>query len=158
MNPFAAFSDLPFGRENQWSFGLSATQTLFAGGRVLAQNRIAGATRRIADIELDAQEAQALLDVVQAYYDAALAQRLVAIAETSLTQAERTLAETRLAFEVGTVAEFDLLRAQVARDNIRPTLIRRVADRRVAELRLKQLLDLPLAELAHEPRRVAPWC
>ncbi|MDQ2669643.1 MAG: TolC family protein, partial [Gemmatimonadota bacterium] len=146
VNPFAAFSDLPFGRENQWSFGLSLTQNLFTGGRLRAQNRIAGATRRSAEIEVDAQEAQALLDVVQAYYDAALAQRLVAIAETSLTQAERTLGETRLAFEVGTAAEFDLLRAQVSRDNLRPTLIQSAADRRVAELRLKQLLDLPLAD------------
>lgn len=146
VNPFAAFSDLPFGRENQWSLGLSLSQNLFTGGRVRAQNRIAGAVRRSAEIELDAQEAQALLDVVQAYYDAALAERLVAIADTSLIQAERTLRETRLAFEVGTVAEFDLLRAQVARDNLRPTLIQRTADRRVAALRLKQLLDLPLTD------------
>lgn len=146
VNPFAAFSDLPFGRENQWTFGLSLSQNLFTGGRLRAQNRIAGAARRSAEIELDAQEAQALLDVVQAYYDAALAQRLVAIADTSLVQAERTLRDTRLAFEVGTVAEFDLLRAQVARDNLRPTLIQRTANQRIAELRLKQLLDLPLAD------------
>ena len=146
VNPFAAFSDLPFGRENQWSFGLSLSQNLFTGGRVGAQNRIAGAVRRSAEIELNAQEAQALLDVVQAYYDAALAQRLVAIADTSLVQAERTLRDTRLAFEVGTVAEFDLLRAQVARDNLRPTLIQRSADARVADLRLKQLLALPPAD------------
>ena len=146
VNPFAAFSDLPFGRENQWSLGLSLSQNVFTGGRLRAQNRIAGAIRRSAEIELDAQEAQSLLDVVQAYYDAALADRLVAIADTSLVQAERTLRETRLAFEVGTVAEFDLLRAQVARDNLRPTLIQRTADRRVAELRLKQLLDLPIAD------------
>ena len=146
VNPFAAFSDLPFGRENQWSLGLSLSQNIFTGGRLRGQNQVANAIRRSAEIELDAQEAQALLDVVQAYYDAALAERLVAIADTSLLQAERTLRDTRLAFEVGTVAEFDLLRAQVARDNLRPTLIQRTADRRVAELRLKQLLDLPVAD------------
>ena len=42
------------------------------------------------------------------------------------------------------MAEFDLLRAQVARDNQRPEVIRVRNARDLAYLRLKQLLDLPL--------------
>src|SRR5690606_25781134 len=30
-NPFAAFSDLPFGRENQYFVGLTVSQTVFTG-------------------------------------------------------------------------------------------------------------------------------
>lgn len=145
-NPFAAFADLPFGQVNQYNLGLQASQVLYAGGRVRAQGRIADAGRRAAEVELDAQEAQLRLDVASAYFDAVLSDRLVAIAESTLVQTERTLENTRLARQVGNVAEFELLRAQVARDNARPAVIQRRAQRDIAYLRLKQLLELPLED------------
>jgi outer membrane protein TolC len=144
LDPFGSFADLPFGQPNQWSFGLSLSQNLFAGGRILAQNRIAAANRRNAETELTAQQAQLVLDVTTAYYDAVLSDRLTSIAEASLGQAERTLKDVRLAREVGTQPEFDLLRAEVARDNQRPIVIQRRTAREVAYLRLAQLLNLPL--------------
>ncbi len=142
-NPFAAFGDLPFGRENTWRLGLNLSQTVFSGGRVSAQGRIARVGRETAEIGLATTKAQVLLDVTQAYYDAALSDRLVRIAEATLEQSEGTLRQTRLARQVGNQPEFDLLRAQVARDNLRPVLIQRRAMRDLAYLRLKQLLDLP---------------
>ncbi len=142
-DPLAAFADLPFGQENQYNLGLQASQLLFAGGRVRAQNRIAGAGRRLAEIELASQEAQTRLTVAEAYFDALLADRLLTIADSTLVQAERTYENTRLAHEVGNVAEFELLRAQVIRDNARPVVIQRRAQRDIAFLRLKQLLELP---------------
>ena len=66
------------------------------------------------------------------------------IAEATLEQADTTLEQTRLAREVGTQPEFELLRAQVTRDNQRPIVIQRRAARDIAYLRLKQLLHLPL--------------
>lgn len=144
IDPFGAFSDLPFGQPNQWSFGLSLSQNLFAGGRILAQNRIAAANRRSAETELTAQQAQLVLDVTTAYYDAVLSDRLVTISEASLDQAERTLTDVRLARQVGTQPEFDLLRAEVSRDNQRPVVIQRRTAREVAYLRLSQILNLPL--------------
>lgn len=142
-DPFAAFADLPFGQANQYNLGLQASQLLFAGGRVRAQNRIAGAGRRLAEIELSSQEAQTRLEVAEAYFDALLGDRLLTIADSTLVQADRTLENTRLALEVGNVPEFELLRAQVIRDNARPVVIQRRAQRDIAYLRLKQLLELP---------------
>jgi outer membrane protein len=144
LDPFGNFSDLPFGQPNQWSFGLALSQNLFAGGRIVAQNRIASATRRIAETELTAQQAQLVLDVTTTYYDAVLSDRLVSISEASLDQAERTLRDVRLARQVGTQPEFDLLRAEVSRDNQRPVVIQRRTSRDVAYLRLAQMLNLPL--------------
>src|SRR5919106_5774930 len=144
LDPFGSFADLPFGQPNQWSFGLSLTQNLFAGGRIMAQNRIAAANRRRAETELTAQQAQLILDVTTAYYDAVLSDRLATIAEASLEQAERTLKDVRLAREVGTQPEFDLLRAEVSRDNQRPVVIQRSTARELAYLRLAQMLNLPL--------------
>ena len=146
LNPFAAFSSLPFGQANQYQLGLSLSQNLFTGGRVSAQNEAAAAGRRSATIELSAQRAQNVLDVTQAYYDAALADRLVAISDASFTQTENVLRQVQLNRNVGNVSEFELLRAQVTRDNQRPQVIQRRSDREVAYLRLKQLLNIPLEQ------------
>lgn len=144
LNPFAAFGDLPFGQKNQYNFGLQGTQVLFAGGRVRAQSRSAEALRKSAEIGLTAQQAQLTLDVTQAYYNAALADRLLEIARGTLRLADSTYDQTRIAREVGAQPEFDLLRAQVTRDNQRTTVIQRETERTVAFLRLQQLLNLPL--------------
>ncbi len=58
-------------------------------------------------------------------------------------QAQRTFEQTRLERQVGNAAEFDQLRASVARDNQNPIVIQRRAQRDQAVLRLRQLLDLP---------------
>lgn len=141
-SPFAGFGDLGFGSENTWQIGLSLSQPLFSP-RIGAQNRIAEAGRDRAEIELNSQRAQLALDVTQAYYDAALADRLVVIAEATLAQADTTLAQTRLARQVGNQPEFDVLRAQVQRDNQIPVVIQRRADRDLAYTRLRLLLDFP---------------
>lgn len=141
-NPFAGFGDLGFGSENTWQYGFSVSQALFSP-RIGAQNRIAEAGRTRAEIELNSQRAQLAMDVTQAYYDAALADRLVLIAEATLAQADTTLAQTRLAEQVGNQPEFDVLRAQVQRDNQVPVAIQRRADRDLAYTRLRLLLDLP---------------
>ena len=140
------FGELPFGRENTFRLGLNATQTLFSGGRVLAQSRAATAGRRIAEIGLASANAQLTLDVTQAYYDAVLSDRLLDIAQATLAQAETTLVQTRLALQVGTQPEFDVLRAQVTRDNQLPVVVRRRTDRELALMRLKQLIDVPLED------------
>jgi len=145
-DPFASFRDLPFGRENTYRFGLSASQVLFSGGQVGGRAQAAGAGVRSAAIGLTSARAQLLLDVTAAYYDASLADRLYAIAQATLQQADTTLSQTQLAREVGNLAEFDLLRARVTRDNQRPVVIQRRADRDLAYFRLKSLLDFPLDE------------
>ena len=143
-NPFASFGDLGFGAKNQYNLGLAFSQSLFAGGRISAQNAVANAGRRSAEIELTAQRAQLRLDVTQAYFDAALADRLVTLAESSALQTDNVLKQTQLARTVGNVSEFELLRAQVSSANQRPIVIQRQSDREVAYLTLKQLLNLPL--------------
>ncbi len=146
-DPFAGLgNDLPFGRKNSYRFGLSFSQTLFSGGRVTGQTQAANAGVRSAAIGLTAARAQLLLDVTQAYYDAALGDRLVAIAQATLQQADTTLSQAQLARQVGNQSEFDLLRARVTRDNQLPVVIQRRAARDLAYYQLKNLLNLPLEQ------------
>lgn len=145
-NPFGSLQNVGFGAANQWNLGLSLQQNVFTGGRVTAQYRAANAGKRSAVIGLTAAKAQLTLDVTQAYYDAQLADQLVLIAAATLSQADTTLAQTKLGRQVGNAAEFDLLRAQVTRDNQVPVLIQRRSERDIAYVRLKQLLHLPLID------------
>lgn len=140
------FSKLPFGQANTYVFGLQGQWTLFNGMRNFAGASAAAADTRAAQTGLLSQRAALLLTTAEAYYDALLADRLVAIAESTLAQTEATLKETQLGFDVGNRAEFDLLRARVSRDNTRPTVISQHAQRDIAYLRLKQLLGLPLTD------------
>lgn len=140
------FSKLPFGQANTYVFGLQGQWILFNGMRNFAGASAAAADRRAAQAGLLSQRAALLLTTAEAYYDALLADRLVAIAESTLAQTDATLRETQLGFDVGNRAEFDLLRARVSRDNARPTVISQRAQRDIAYLRLKQLLGLPLSD------------
>ena len=139
----SGFEDLPFGRKNIWRVGLLFSQALYTGGRISALEMMAEAGQSAAGIEVASARARLGLDVVRAYYDAVLSDRLVIIAEAALTQADAAYQQTTLAFKAGTQPEFEQLRAQVERDNQRPILIRRKSDRDLAYLRLKQLLELP---------------
>jgi outer membrane protein TolC len=136
-------SDLPFGRKNTWRASLSFSQHVYDGGRLRAQKALASIGHESADLALTTARAQMLYEVTQAYYDAVLSDRLVAIASATLDQAGATLKQTQAGFEAGTQPEFEVLRARVSRDNQSPVLIRQRANRAVAFLRLKQLLELP---------------
>jgi outer membrane protein TolC len=133
---------LPFGQTNQYTLGLALSQTIYRGPLV-PQARAAEAAIRTAEIDVASARAQLTLDVAQAYYDAALGDRLVDIARATLRQAETTLRQTSVAFRVGTRPEFDVLRSRVAADTQRPVLIQQQAQREIAYVRLKQLLQLP---------------
>lgn len=141
-----SFQSVGFGAANQYNLGLSVSQNIFTGGRITAQVHQANAARAGAEIALSSARAQVMLDVAQAYYDAVLADRLLSIAQATLTQAETTLAQTQLANQVGNQPEFELLRARVTRDNQIPIVIQQRAARDLAYLQLKQLLELPLDE------------
>lgn len=143
VSPFSSFRNLPFGQPNSYNFGLSLSQTVFDYG-LMGQVKAAGAGRDAAGLALRSQRAQLQLTVTSAYFDAVLADRLLAIAEEGLAQAERTFQDTRKGYQVGTQPEFELLRARVNRDNQRPLVIQRRAQRDLARDRLKQLLNLPL--------------
>jgi outer membrane protein len=141
-----AFADLPFGQPNAYRLGLSFTQLIYAGGRERALERQARLGRESASLSVGQTKAQLAFDVAQAFYDAALADRIFSIADETLAQATRTLEQTRTKREAGLVSEFELLRAQVDRDTLQAPRVRAGNNRDVAYFRLKQLVDLPLGE------------
>jgi len=137
------FSELPFGQANTYRFNFSLSQSLYSAGRIGAQRQQAAAGIRAAELGTSSARALVQLDVTRAYYDAALSDRLAAIAQSGFEQADAAYQQTRQSYEAGRAPEFEVLRAQVQRDNQRPAVIRARASRDAAYLRLRQLLDLP---------------
>ena len=142
----SGLQNLPFGQKNQYTLGLSLSQFVFDGGQTVSRLRASRARRRSAEIDVDAQRAEALLDVTSAYFDALLSDRLVTIAEASLAQQEEILRQTDVAFRVGDKSEFEQLQARVSRDNQVPMVLQSRSRRQEAYLRLKQLLNVPLED------------
>jgi outer membrane protein TolC len=134
-----------FAAPNTVTLGLQFSQNLFTAGKVTAANKGADAAERAAQAGVATARAQLVIDVAQAYYNAVALDRMAAIADSALAQADRALAQTTLARQVGTSAEFDLLRARVTRDNARPQAIAARANRDVALMHLRQMLGLPLS-------------
>ncbi|HVT38418.1 MAG TPA: TolC family protein [Gemmatimonadaceae bacterium] len=135
-----------FAAPNTAILGLTLAQNVFTAGRLAAVSRGADAARTSAEVGLDAARAQVALDVAQAYYDAVASEQLVRIADSTLAQTERTLKQIELSKSVGSSAEFDVLRARVARDNQRPVTIQALGNRDLALLRLRQLVGIPLTQ------------
>ncbi|MHB8838464.1 MAG: TolC family protein [Gemmatimonadaceae bacterium] len=127
------------------TLGLQFSQNLFTAGKVTAASKGADAAERAALAGVATARAQLVIDVAQAYYNAVAMDRMSAIADSALAQADRALAQTTLARQVGTSAEFDLLRARVTRDNAKPQAIQARAARDVAYMHLRQMLGLSLA-------------
>ncbi|MDQ3369149.1 MAG: TolC family protein, partial [Myxococcota bacterium] len=136
--------DLPFGQPNTWRLGVTASQPLFDGFRTSASVAQAKAGVRTSQLGVRSTRAQVVLQVAQAYYDAALAQRQVEIAEVTLQQAQETFATTELNFKQGAAPEFDLVRAEVARDNQSTLLVQFRAQRDVAFVQLRRLIGARL--------------
>jgi outer membrane protein TolC len=140
------FADSPLARvfasANTMVLGLSASQTVYSGGRMRAGIAASEAGSRAADLGTRAARAQIVYDIAQAYFDAQVADQLLTIADSSFAQTERAVRQTQQSRDVGNTAEYDLIRARVQRDNTRPAVIAARTQRDMAFLRLRQLLNI----------------
>jgi HAE1 family hydrophobic/amphiphilic exporter-1 len=113
----------PSGQTTQ-SAGLNLSQSLFTWGKVGAAVRAAKDGIAAAEDQLDHYRQAAIRDVTEAFHDVLLARKLEEIAKETLDQRERQLAEAEKKHVLGTVTDYDVLAARVARDNQRPEVIR----------------------------------
>ncbi len=140
------FGDLPFGQANAWRLGVNVTQPIYDFGRTSSAVAVAQAGVEAARLGITSVRAQIVYAVAQAYWDAALAVRAVEIGQEGLTSADEALQQVQLAFSQQSAAEFDVVRAQVARDNQATGLIQLEAQRDIAMAYLARLIDAPLDE------------
>jgi outer membrane protein TolC len=143
-DPSAPEIDLPFGQPNNWRINVQLYQPLWDGFRTRESVAAAKAGVRLSQLGVTSTKAQVVLLVAQAYLEAALAVRQVEIAEVTLQQTEQTFSETTLGFKQGATPEFDVVRAEVARDNQRTLIVQFRVQRDIALVQLRRLIGLPL--------------
>ncbi len=152
-NPFAA---LPFGQPNTWIATLQMSQPLYSGGRVGTALEIARQVRIAAALEVEEAEGEISLQVRNAYFQTVLADQLVAITREAYELADAQLTQVELFRRQGTASEFDLLRARVERDNLEPNIVEAENARRLAELNLKRLVNIPADQQLELATPLAP--
>lgn len=138
------FSDLPFGNEHTWIAGLTVSQPVFTGGRIRSSIQLAGHGEDAAVAGYEETAAEVVLEVRQAYYDAALAREAAAIVEASVELASEHLSQVRLRLDAGRASELEALRAEVELENLRPQLVQARNQEQLAMLNLKRLTNVPV--------------
>lgn len=140
------FGNLPFGRENTYVASVTGSQLVYSGGRVGAALEIAGHYEDAARLNVEEAVADIELQVETAYYGALLARELEAISRAAVEQAEAFLEQERLRQKSGAASELDVMRAEVALENLRPQLVQAKNASELALLNLKRLVGLPLQQ------------
>ena len=148
--PYAAFlglanmfSSTGFGSPNTYVASVTLTQTLFQGGKVGAGIRGAHAYEEAARAQLDETRRDVTFRVTQAYLNAVYAARIVDISEAAQVQVNDQLHRVSLNHQVGSAADYDLLRAQVEAANQEPLVIAARNSRDIALLELRRLVNVP---------------
>ena len=131
-DPFANFRNLPFGRRTPTASACPPRRTCSPVARLRGQSQSADAGVRSAQLGVTAAQAQTAARRRPGLLRRHAWRPPPGIAEATLEQADTTLSQTTLAEQVGNQSEFELLRARVTRDNQRPVVIQRRAERDLA--------------------------
>lgn len=124
---------------------IQARQAIYSGGMLSARMSQASALYDVALGGLAATEAQTALQTRETYYNALLAQSLIASQEQNLSAAKQHLGVAQDKFEVGTAAHFDVLRAQTTVSEAEQSLEEARNQARSAILNLNRLIASPIA-------------
>ncbi|MEK7667581.1 MAG: TolC family protein [Gemmatimonadota bacterium] len=138
------FAALPFGRQNTYIYSLTLSQTLFQGGKVGAGIRGAHAFERAAQAQLDDAREDLAFRVKVAYLNALFAERMLEISRATQAQTNEHLRRVEVSHQVGSTADYDLLRAQVESANQEPLVIGARNAFENAQLELRRLVNIPV--------------
>jgi outer membrane protein TolC len=135
----------PFSLPHQeWNAGIQLTQSIYEGGKLRAAIKGARASAQQAVAQYDTVVADTLLSVRLAYYDVLLGAQQVVVQEASVKLLQKELDDQQHRFDAGTVPRFNVLRADVAVANERPSLIHARNQYRIAKNNLANLLGYNL--------------
>lgn len=130
-------------QDKSWSIIIQARQLIYSGGQVAAAMKIARFTEDSSYWMLRDTVETVISSVRRQFYLVLLDRTLITVQEESIRLLEGQLADQENRFQAGTVPRFNVLQAEVALSNARPTLIRARNDYNIAELALARLLGIP---------------
>jgi len=140
--PIGTFIQFP---TKNWAADVKVEESIYEGGRIASSLRSAKLTREQALLNYHTTVADTLLNVRVAYDDVLMAEQQIAVNEASIKLLTHELNDAQQRYEAGTAPQFNVLRAEVAVANERPSLIEARSNYRIAKNNLVNLLgyDLP---------------
>lgn len=112
------FDDM-LSRKNSYTSTFGASQLLF-DRRALSNLRASREAEEAQELQLTERQLDVTLQIVEAYYGAVLADRVVEISEAALEEANKQLDHVRKTHAAGNASEMDVLNVEVQRDNLEP--------------------------------------
>lgn len=128
--------------ETRNSVGLTARQTLFAGGRVRNSIRAAKASVRAAEAGFFASHEDTVFEIISAYYDVVRVEAQVDALQSSATTLREQEAAATKSFELGRATRTDVASVEAQRANVEAQLITAQAQVRSARLNFTALTGL----------------
>jgi outer membrane protein TolC len=135
-----------FGQNYTYNTNLQLQQSFFQGGRIVAASQVAARVERAALQTRDETRAGLAVDIQRVYLNAVFTTRIAEIQQRNLSLADERLAQTEQLERAGRASRYEVLRARVERANLEPIVLQAQSDRVIAELELRRLLDLPVAQ------------
>lgn len=133
-----------FGQKFTYNTTLNAQQALFQGGRIVSAALAASSVRSAVRLDNAETRARLAVDVQRAYLNAAYLARIAELQAQNVALAASRATQTEQLFAAGRAARFDVLRSRVERANLEPLALQAIADRDVALLEVRRLLDIPV--------------
>ncbi len=134
------------GTDNQIDAGLTLTQPIWQGGKVMVAIKIARTYRKYIEELVNESGAEITFAVRNTFLDVILARDVVNVYRDALATAELNLEMVDKMQSQGVVSEYEKLRAEVEVANLRPQLLQAQNQAELALHALRNLLSLDLAE------------
>lgn len=142
-NARAAIVSSLFGQSYTYTASVNISQPLFQGGRLLASVRGASDLLDASRATLAETKARLSVQAQRLYLSAVLARQLEEIQVRNAELADHRVAQVEQLEKAGRASRYDLLKARVTRANLEPGLLQARSDREIAEIELRQFLNIP---------------
>lgn len=130
--------------DDQYDFGISASLTVFSGGKIVWGLNVAYLELEVAEQQYRIAVNEAVYDTKVAFYSILLAKKEMEMRSEELELLTRNLEKTEDKYKNGLVPKYDVMRIEVESINARTSLIEAKNDLAVAYEDLKMLLDIDL--------------
>jgi outer membrane protein len=134
------------GDEDNYAASVGLTQPLFTWGRTVNGYNLASHNLSAARYEYSRTRQDAVFDVTKYFYSVLVAKEFLSLTEESYRQVERHAETAAKLYEEGKISKLDLMRANVARENMKPQTLKAKNGLELATDGLKFAMGLDVAE------------
>jgi len=128
------------GSPDQYLGKISLSQKIFTGGRLTATQRLAEINLELSELEWLKAKQQLTYQVKEAYYRLWLAEQMFLVSKNSNQNMSKHLEQVKKFYQIGTVSKFEVLRAQVQLEGLKPQLIKAENGVKLTKLNLATLI------------------